>query len=159
VNPRVLLADGEPSDLDLVRTGLERAGLSVVAARDGREAVDAFRRERPDLIVLGARMPRMDGVEATLAIRSLPGGEIVPILIMTGADDETLLAKALEAGASDFATKPPDAALLAQRLRYMLRTKRTLEDLKHREEQLAEAQRHARVGHWEWDSTSGQISS
>lgn len=157
MTPLILVADDDETSRTLVTRVLSHAGFEVAEAADGQEAVDVFARRRPELVVLDVRMPRMDGFEATVAIRALPGGATVPILMLTALDDEVSIARAYDVGATDFATKPLNVLLLPPRVRYMLRAHRTLGELKRSEERLAEAQRHARLGHWDWDPATNAM--
>ncbi|MGA8115717.1 MAG: response regulator transcription factor [Actinocatenispora sp.] len=113
----VLLADDEA----LVRAGLRMIldsadDLTVVAdADDGRTALDAVRRHRPDVVLMDIRMPRMDGLDATTALRALPRPPAVIVLTTFALDDYVF--RALEAGATGFLLKdtPPDELVQAVR--------------------------------------------
>jgi DNA-binding NarL/FixJ family response regulator len=105
----VVVAD----DQDLVRSGLEMVltarGIDVVGlAADGREAVDAVRRTRPDVVLMDIRMPVLDGIAATRAITA--AGLPTRVLVLTTYDLDTYVYRALEAGAAGFLLKatPPD---------------------------------------------------
>ena len=104
----------------------------------------------PRIAILDWMMPGMDGFATCAALRKLPGGAAVPILIMTGLDDVKSIATAYDAGATDFVTKPWNALVLSHRVRYMLRASQAVQDLLEREMSLAEAQRIARLGNWRW---------
>ncbi|WP_122260627.1 response regulator transcription factor [Ornithinimicrobium cerasi] len=115
---RVVLVD----DQELVRVGfrliLERAGLVVVAeAEDGVEAVEAVRQERPDVVLMDIRMPRLDGVEATRRIMAL-AGERPRVLVLTTFDLDEYVYEAVRAGASGFLLKDvaPDDLVHAVRV-------------------------------------------
>ena len=103
---RVLLVDDQP----LARAGLrvilcEEEGFSVVGeAADGEEVLDAVRRDRPDLVVMDVRMPRMNGADATRQLRERLT-QPPPVLILTTFQDEEVLSSALRAGASGFLLK------------------------------------------------------
>jgi diguanylate cyclase (GGDEF)-like protein len=134
--PLVLVADDNETGRTLSREFLERFDFEVAEAANGAEAVAAFTLLKPDFILLDVMMPEMDGFEACAALRRLPGGDTVPIVILTGLDDIESISKAYEAGATDFASKPVNWLVLSHRLRYMLRAKRTLDDLRRSEEQI-----------------------
>jgi diguanylate cyclase (GGDEF)-like protein/PAS domain S-box-containing protein len=155
--PLLLVADDDPPSRVVLRQALEMGGFAVVEAGDGAEAVAIFGSERPALALIDVMMPRMDGFQATVAIRRLPGGDTVPIVILTGLDDVASIKKAYEAGATDFASKPMNLMVLAHRVRYMLRAKGALEELKESETRLAQAQRIARLGHWDLDLGTGAL--
>ena len=84
---RILVADDDMNVRLLTRQCLESEGMTVVEAADGHEALQAFVRERPDLVFLDVEMPGMTGLEVCKRIRSMPQGESVPIMIVTGSDD------------------------------------------------------------------------
>jgi CheY-like chemotaxis protein len=81
--PLALVADDDITLRELTREVLEQAGLRVEEAATGREAIEAFQRERPQIILLDVMMPEMDGFAACLAIRALPHGATIPIMFMT----------------------------------------------------------------------------
>jgi len=133
VRPLVLVVDDDDTARLLARASLEHAGLAVEEAVNGREGVAAFERVRPDLVLMDVLMPEMDGFAACAAVRSLPGGELVPVLMMTGLDDVESIRKAYLAGATDFTTKPIHGTVLGHRARYLIRAGKAFGDL-HRAE-------------------------
>ncbi len=154
--PLVLVADDDVAGRLLVRESLEQAGLRVVEAENGLEAVARFREFQPQLVLLDVVMPEMDGYAACAALRKLPGGQAVPILMLTGLEDVESINRAYEVGATDFATKPINWLVLRHRVRYMLRAGQVLDELHRSEAHLTAAQRTARLGSWEWDLVSGR---
>lgn len=108
---RVLLVD----DQDLVRTGLRALlngdpDLEVIAeAQHGEEAVQAWRLEKPDVVLMDIRMPIMDGIEATRRIMSAPSAENTRIVILTTFDDDDDIIDAVRAGAAGYLLKDTDA--------------------------------------------------
>lgn len=149
---RVLLADDDAVARLLTAAALAQRGWQVIEADGGVAALAAFAQRRPDVVVLDALMPGLDGFAACERLRRLPGGEHVPVLMLTGLDDEESIARAYEAGATDFFVKNTQHwTLLSQRLRYLLRNARMREELAASERRLANAQRIARLGCWEWD--------
>jgi signal transduction histidine kinase len=151
--PLVLVADDDASTRFLVRTTLELAGFDVAECEDGRRAVSEFARLKPKVVVLDVLMPGMDGFQACAEIRRTPGGETVPVLMLTGLDDVESINKAYEAGATDFAVKPINWTILGHRVRYMLRASQILDDLRvsearerHLEAQIFQAQKIEAVG-------------
>ncbi len=155
--PVILVVDDDTSIRELVKETLEHFQFAVVEARNGREGVAAFAAHRPDLVLMDVRMAEMDGFQATAALRRLPAAATTPILILTGLDDTDSIRKAYEAGATDLASKPINLFVLGHRVRYMLRAKRTVDDLRDSEARLAHAQRIARLGNWERELTSGRM--
>jgi diguanylate cyclase (GGDEF)-like protein len=130
----VLVVDDDSSGRLLVRSTLEQSGLMVIEAADGVEAVDAFRSESPDVIVMDVEMPRRNGYDACEAIRALPDGSRVPIMMLTGHGDLGSVNRAYEAGATDFLSKPIPWALLGHRVAYLLRASRVRRELERSEE-------------------------
>ena len=104
---KVLVADDDMNVRLLSRQCLEAEGMLVVEAADGHEALDAFVRERPDLIFLDVEMPGMTGLEVCQRIRQMPQGENIPIMIVTGSDDRKSIDDGFNAGAVHRVT--PDA--------------------------------------------------
>ncbi len=157
--PLALIVDDDITLRVLAREALEQAGCRVEDAATGQEALDAFQRETPDIILLDVVMPGMDGFATCAALRKLPGGASVPILIMTGLDDVRSIATAYDAGATDFVTKPWNALVLSHRARYMLRASQAVAELLEREMSLAEAQRIARLGNWRWNLSTNRFTA
>jgi len=155
--PVILVVDDDTSIRELVKETLEHFQFAVVEARNGREGVAAFAAHRPDLVLMDVRMAEMDGFQATAALRRLPAAATTPILILTGLDDTDSIRRAYEAGATDFASKPINLFILGHRVRYMLRAKRNVDDLRDSEARLAHAQRIARLGNWERELKSGRM--
>ncbi len=117
---RILLAEDEPTNRDVARWLLEDRGLVVDLAEDGAQAVDLASRTRYALILMDMQMPRLNGVDATRAIRALPGHERTPILAMTAnafAEDRQVC---LDAGMDDHIGKPVDPDLLFEVLLHWL---------------------------------------
>ncbi len=154
---RVLVADDEPTQLFLTQQALESEGYLVETAENGQQALDLFSQTHPDIILLDVIMPAMDGFATCEAIRHLPASRHIPILMVTGLEDLTSINKAYDSGATDFITKPLNWRILAQRVRYMLRASQAMMQLQQSEELLANAQRIARLGNWEWDPRNRQM--
>jgi CheY-like chemotaxis protein len=104
--PTVLVVDDEPAILELVRFTLEDDQLRVVEAADGEAALEAARRERPDLIFLDVHMPRLGGLEACRRIRQDPLLSHSRIVLLTAADQPADRARGLAAGADEYLAKP-----------------------------------------------------
>ena len=119
---RLLLADDDASTRLLAHASLTAAGFDVIVAANGQEAVEAFLRERPELVLLDIEMPVLDGFEACRRLRRLPGGADVPVVVATSLDDTASVERAYSVGATDFITKPLNWTLLVHRVRYILRT-------------------------------------
>jgi DNA-binding response OmpR family regulator len=114
----ILVVDDEPKIVQLARDYLEHAGFGVVTARDGREALQAVRQHRPDLIVLDLGLPELDGLDVT---RTLRRDSNLPIVMLTARDDEVDKLLGLELGADDYLTKPFSPRELVARVKAVLR--------------------------------------
>jgi PAS domain S-box-containing protein len=131
--PVILVADDDEMQLEVSAAFLQHAGFIVEKARDGAQALSLVRECRPDLILLDVLMPRMDGFETCSQLRKFPGGERIPVMMTTGLDDISSISRAYEAGATDFITKPINWMILEQRILYMLRASRTMDNLRRSE--------------------------
>lgn len=112
--PSILIAEDHPDSRDALCALLEAMGYQVHVAADGREAVERAIDVRPDLILMDMMMPNMDGLEATRVLRATPGFGSTPIIALTameGARD-----RALNAGCSDYISKPVDVASFFRRV-------------------------------------------
>jgi DNA-binding response OmpR family regulator len=114
----ILVVDDEPKIVQLARDYLEHAGFEVVSARDGREALQAVRQHRPDLVVLDLGLPELDGLDVT---RTLHRDSNLPIVMLTARDDEVDKLLGLELGADDYLTKPFSPRELVARVKAVLR--------------------------------------
>jgi len=114
----VLVVEDEPKIAQLVRDYLEHAGFKATLARDGRAALAAVARDRPDLVVLDLRLPDMDGLDVTRLLRK---ESAVPIIMLTARDEESDKLVGLELGADDYVTKPFSPKELVARVRTVLR--------------------------------------
>jgi diguanylate cyclase (GGDEF)-like protein/PAS domain S-box-containing protein len=148
--PRVLVVDDEELIRMMSREALEVAGFAVVEAADGAEALSLIGEQRPDIVLLDIKMPVMDGFETCREIRKTEAGRHMPILVMTGLDDVDSIERAYQVGATDFVIKPINWVILGHRVDYMLRAGRSAQELRDSRAHLANAQRIARLGYWEW---------
>ena len=103
---RVLVCDDDALLVDLLEYRLSTRGFEVVIARDGSEALDELSRAIPDLIVLDAMMPVMDGHEVLRRIRETEAYSSIPVVMLTARKQERDIVGALELGASDYIVKP-----------------------------------------------------
>jgi diguanylate cyclase (GGDEF)-like protein/PAS domain S-box-containing protein len=145
----VFVVDDDLTVQLMAREAFEQIGFTVAEALSGEEALSAFERFRPNIVLLDVFMPGVDGFEVCAAIRNMPDGKHLPILMVTGADDVDSINRAYEVGATDFITKPINWLILKERVRYMLRASQALEQLHKSEARLAKAQRIAHLGSWE----------
>ncbi|MCG2634079.1 MAG: EAL domain-containing protein [Gammaproteobacteria bacterium] len=115
--PLVLIVEDDRSTRISLRRALERDGYRVEEAVNGREAIGTYQSVNPDLVLMDAIMPVMDGFATCASIQGLPGSHHAPILMITALDDEVSVERAFRAGAADFIPKPINLAVLRQRLR------------------------------------------
>ncbi len=116
---RILVVDDDRAVRDSLRRSLEFNGYTVELASDGAEALAVVPRTDPDIIVMDVMMPRLDGLEATRALRS--AGNDVPILVLTARDAVSDRVDGLDAGADDYLTKPFALDELLARVRALMR--------------------------------------
>ncbi len=114
----ILVVDDEPKLVKVVRDYLERDGYRVVGAGDGREALERFHKDRPDLVVLDLMLPEMDGIEVCRRLRQ---DSDVPIIMLTARAEEVDELLGLELGADDYVTKPFSPRALLARIHSVLR--------------------------------------
>jgi two-component system, OmpR family, response regulator MprA len=117
--PRVLVVDDDRAVRESLRRSLEFNGYEVALATDGAEALAGIAGVGPDVVVMDVMMPRLDGIEATRALRT--AGNRVPILVLTARDAIGDRVDGLDAGADDYLTKPFALEELLARLRALLR--------------------------------------
>jgi two-component system alkaline phosphatase synthesis response regulator PhoP len=115
----VLVVDDEPSIVQLSRLYLERDGYRVVAAGDGRQALETIRRERPALVLLDIMLPEIDGLEVCRTLRSEKNQ--VPVIMVSARDEDIDKILGLELGADDYLTKPFNPRELVARVKALLR--------------------------------------
>jgi len=156
--PRVLLVDDDEVNLLLTSIALRERGFSIQECASGHQALTMMADWLPDVVVLDAVMPGIDGFETCRELRHTPGFEATPVLMLTGLDDEASITKAYEVGATDFFVKSNQWSLLAGRLRYLLRASRTRYELERSKAQLARAQDLARMGSFDWRRDNSQLS-
>ena len=130
----VLIADDDESQLMLLEQTLLINQFSVIIARDGQQAVDAFIEHSPDVVLLDVDMPIMDGFQACQLIRDQFPDLMVPIVMVTGMDDVDSIEKAYAVGADDFIVKPLAWPVLGHRVFYYLKGSRALSEIKERNE-------------------------
>jgi signal transduction histidine kinase len=131
----ILVVDDDPIMRLLMRETLERAGFAVIEASDGVEGCRRYEEHHPDLLLVDIMMPRMDGYELCRELRNRPDAAYVPIVMVTGLDDMSSIARAYDAGATDFMPKPVNWAVLNYRVRYVLRA----EELRRNQDRLIAA--------------------
>jgi two-component system alkaline phosphatase synthesis response regulator PhoP len=110
--PKILVVDDEEDLLELLRYNLEREGFQTVPARDGVEAIERARTEKPDLVILDIMMPRMDGIEVCRRMRQDAHLRTIPILMLTARTEEEDQVRGLDVGADIYLGKPVSVPVL-----------------------------------------------
>ena len=147
----ILIVDDDPVIRILMRRALHPSMTNIIEASSGEEAIALFTQYLPDLILLDVSMDKMDGFACCSAIRALPEGENVAIIMVTALDQPQDIQKAFDVGATDFMTKPVKWPLLSHRIHYVLKANKTIKELTKSKNKLAKAQSIAHLGSWEWD--------
>ncbi|CAK0778401.1 two-component system, HptB-dependent secretion and biofilm response regulator [Gammaproteobacteria bacterium] len=118
---KILIVDDSRFNLEMISISCCNWGHSVVTAVDGAQAVECYRQERPDLVLMDVMMPVMNGFEATTLIRALAEPHWVPIILLTALDSDHDLVEGIESGADDYLTKPINFTVLREKVRVMER--------------------------------------
>jgi signal transduction histidine kinase len=132
----ILVVDDDPVMRSLMRATLENDNFEVIEAGDGVEGCQLYEEHHPDLLLVDVIMPRMDGFELCRELRGRPASAYVPIVVATGLDDVPSIARAYDAGATDFIPKPVNWLVLNHRVRYILRASRAFQELHRNQERL-----------------------
>jgi len=146
----VQIVDDDKILRQILSMGMSKAGFFTAESKNGTDAIADFQNLMPDAILLDVIMPDLDGFEVCSRIRRLPGGERVPIIMITGQDDYQSINQAFNSGATDFVVKPINPLLLSYRIRYIIRANQAMSDLNVREIMLASARELAHLTNWEW---------
>lgn len=122
----VMLVDDAPDNLKMLSTALDAAGYQVLVAIDGQSAIERVDFVVPDIVLLDAVMPGMDGFETCARLKAHPAAGDVPVVFMTGLTEPEHVLKAFHVGGVDYVTKPLDPDVVVARLRTHLRNARSL---------------------------------
>ena len=165
MNNLILVVDDDALTRIHLRELLEYAGYQVVEASDGEQALVTYNQVKPELVLLDALMPKMDGLTCCERLQKLPGGADTPVLIVTAMYDEKSVEKAFAAGATDYITKPIQWSVLRARVRRLLAASLTMKELRQQTEQarareakLQIALSAASMGTWDWDILNNKIT-
>jgi adenylate cyclase len=135
---RVLVADDVPDNIDLVVESLDGLPYEVITAADGQEAVQKFKTQSPDLVLLDIMMPKLNGIEVCRYIKATAARRFVPVVLLTAKSASEAKVEGLDAGADDYLTKPFDPFELQARVRAMLRIKALQDEVNSARVQLEE---------------------
>ena len=122
--PRVLVVEDEPAQLEILAYNLESDGFLVSRARDGEEALLLIREDVPDVIVMDWMMPQLSGIEVCRRLKSNPETRSIPIIILSARSEDEDKVRGLEIGADDYVVKPYSVVELMARVRSQLRRSR-----------------------------------
>ncbi len=120
----ILVVDDAPDSLTLINDALEQAGIDTLVALEGKQALAIAQRMRPDMILLDAMMPNMNGFETCKAIKANAHLANIPVIFMTGLSDTDSILKGLNAGGVDYLTKPVNPTELLARIKVHLHNAR-----------------------------------
>ncbi len=127
---RILVVDDDRSMRIALSNAVAQDGYLLDQAGNGQQALMLCQRKMPDLILMDALMPEMDGFTACRMIRDMPGGAEVPILMITGLEDENSVVRAFSAGATDYVPKPVHFSVLRQRMARLLQASKAEQHVK-----------------------------
>jgi len=117
---KILIAEDERDIRDLITYTLQFAGYEVVSAGDGEEAVQLTQQEKPDLVLLDVRMPRMTGYDACKAIKADEKTKGIPVVFLSAKGQEAEIEAGMQAGAVEYIVKPFSPDQLTARVRVVL---------------------------------------
>ncbi len=120
----ILVVDDAPDSLTLINDALDQAGIDTLVALEGKQALSIAKRMRPDLILLDAVMPHMDGFQTCEQLKADPNLATIPVIFMTGLTDTNSILKGLNAGGVDYLTKPVNPSELLARIKVHLHNAR-----------------------------------
>ena len=120
-NPKILVVEDEPNQVELIEFNLNSEGYEVVVARDGEEALNLAEEENPDLILLDWMLPKVSGIEVCRQLRRSKMTREIPIVMLTARSEESDKIRGLDIGADDYITKPYSIKELLARVRAGMR--------------------------------------
>ncbi|MDI1232841.1 MAG: response regulator transcription factor [bacterium] len=118
---KILIVDDEIDIIELLSYNLKKENFTVVAAMNGKEAIQIASKMKPDIILMDVMMPEMDGIEACRQIKALPQLKNTPLIFLTARGEEFSELAGFEAGADDYIIKPIKPRVLISRLKAILR--------------------------------------
>ncbi|MEL6458915.1 MAG: PAS domain-containing protein [Cyanobacteria bacterium J06621_15] len=161
----ILIVDDDELTRMQLRELLKSAGYWVAEAGNGQEALAAYIQLQPEIVLLDALMPEIDGFTCCARLRQLPGGKDIPILMITALYDQSSVEKAFNAGATDYITKPIQWLVMRSRILRLVEASRTMKKLRQQTEQaqwqetqLRIALEAAHMGIWDWNIVSNKVT-
>ena len=126
---RVLIADDNEANVELLEAYLADMDLDVAVAVDGQDTLDKAASFQPDLILLDVMMPKLSGFEVCQKLKSDPATKKIMILMVTALDEQGDQERAVDAGTDDFLSKPVDKVSLVKRVELMLKLRNITDEL------------------------------
>ncbi|WP_017316048.1 response regulator [Mastigocladopsis repens] len=130
--PLILVVDDEKTFRLVVQRAMEKEGYRVAEAYDGKHCLEICQQQPPDIVLLDAMMPAMDGFACCAKMRATLGDDCPPVLMITSLNDKESIQRAFEIGATDYITKPIDWEVLRQRIHRLLAYKGAQKELQHK---------------------------
>ena len=118
---KILLVDDEPDILEFMEYNLKKEGYKVFLAKDGKEALEIAKKEKPQLIILDIMMPVMDGIETCRHLRDIPDLQNTIITFLTARNEEYSQIAGFDVGADDYISKPIKPRIMISRIKALLR--------------------------------------
>lgn len=129
----ILIVDDQPLDRNLLEEVLQSEGYLTATAEDGQQALDSFARVRPDLVLVDAMMPHMNGYDVCRRLKGDAKTRLIPVVMVTSMSDTKDRVRSMKAGADDILAKPVDRAELLARVRSLLNQKAYTDELERAE--------------------------
>ena len=129
-NYRILVVDDDRSIRLLLVNAFLREDYELEEAANGMQAIEICQRRMPDLILMDAVMPEMDGFDACQSIRDIPHGADIPVLMITGLEDEESIVRAFASGATDYISKPINFSVMRQRVARLIKANKAEKHVK-----------------------------
>ncbi|WP_456439177.1 response regulator [Caldithrix abyssi] len=131
---KILIVDDQPDNIETIKDILSGSQYKLFSATNGKEALEVFKQINPDLVLLDAMMPVMDGFQVTRVIKNNPQTQLTPIIMITALDSMQDRVKGLEAGVDDFISRPFNIFELKARIKNLLRLKDAVDELENAEQ-------------------------
>ncbi len=142
-NTKILVADDNRHQRLMLKQLIENAGYEAIIAENGKQAIQLFSQTTPDLVILDILMPKIDGIEAARVIKEQLGEKYIPIIFITGRENNSVLERCVAVGADDFITKPLNSIALTAKICSLLRVKFLYDEQYQQKQQLQEFQQKA----------------
>ena len=117
---KILIVDDEPYNVDYLQQELEDLDYQIITAFNGQEALDKIKSQQPDLILLDLMMPILDGFAVLARVKEDDALRLIPVIIVSAANDSKSVVKGIKQGADDYVTKPIDAEHLKKKVKEFL---------------------------------------